>query len=88
MRSAGRYSVTSAADSNVSVTSRPSNWLVVSNPDARITVPCPKCGEKESRLLAQIRANEEFICTACGHRFVVKIDGLDAFLKRREGGGN
>ncbi|WP_411906297.1 hypothetical protein [Rhizobium mayense] len=41
-----------------------------------ISIPCPGCGQKTSKTIAWIKANDNFICDGCGRPITIKAEEL------------
>jgi DNA-directed RNA polymerase subunit RPC12/RpoP len=51
------------------------------DPNARLPIPCPKCGRKAEQLVSRLRKNPKLRCPACSAEFAVDGAQLDKLLK-------
>ena len=53
-------------------------------PDAPISVPCPKCGQKSKQKISRLKTSPKLTCPACGAIFHVEAKQFRAGLEKVE----
>jgi len=54
------------------------------NPNAKLTIPCPKCGHKGEYLITQLERDRRFTCSGCGASGPVTGNLLETLRKLRD----
>lgn len=52
----------------------------------QVGLPCPKCAHRAEKTIAWIKANDDFLCEACGTHVSMKSEQLLAGIKKAEKG--
>lgn len=52
--------------------------------DAKLGIPCPKCGHETEQTIRRLKADREITCAGCGAHIEVRPDKLTEGIRRVE----